>query len=115
MIAKDIERKLIDCELGPDVLVTPLMSRKDTKCEVVDCDFGVLGAGCDWSPACLAHLAGGAAAGSKEPPSSDGVPLNTLLDLKEDCMVSCQSLTHLRNCKNTFYLSPGVFEYRFPV
>ena len=50
-------------------------------------------AGCDWSPACLAFLAGAAAAGASLPPPFDGVPLTTLLELGEDCMVSDNSLT----------------------
>ena len=52
-------------------------------------------AGCDWSPACLAFLAGAAAAGASLPPPFDGVPLTTLLELGEDCMVSDNSLTML--------------------
>ena len=60
------------------------------------------GTGCNWSPACLARLAGGPADGSKVPPPSDGVPLNTLLNLKEDCMVSRLSFGDLNSLQRLY-------------
>lgn len=52
--------------------------------------------GCDWSPACLAHLAGGSTPpDSPQPPPLDGAPLTDYLDLKADCMAADVAKSHV--------------------